>query len=62
MKRCKMCGSAMNVAAELTEGGRHYTWYKCLNINCGSVFLVQKPISNASLKVDTKAQANAVAG
>ena len=42
MKRCRLCNSAMRLDAELIEGERHYSWFKCLNINCGGIFLVQK--------------------
>jgi hypothetical protein len=53
-----MCGSAMRIDAELTEGERHYTWFKCMNINCGSVFLVQKSLQKRPV-VGTEAQTNA---
>ncbi len=58
MKRCQMCGSAMRIDAELTEGERHYTWYKCLNLNCGAVFLVQKPLAKQP-PVDNQVQTHA---
>jgi hypothetical protein len=58
MKRCQMCGSAMRIDAELTEGERHYTWFKCLNISCGAVFLVQKPLQKRA-PVEAQAQTNA---
>ncbi len=44
MKRCQLCGSTMRVDAELIEGDRHYCWFKCLNIKCGGIFLVQKSV------------------
>ncbi|MCD6405017.1 MAG: hypothetical protein J7M19_04260 [Planctomycetes bacterium] len=47
MKRCQMCGSAMRLDAELVEGERHYLWYKCTNLDCGAIFLVQEPIRKA---------------
>ena len=61
MKRCQMCGSSMSVAAELTEAERHYTWFKCLNISCGAVFLVQKSIDKTGVPKKEE-QANAAAG
>ena len=42
MKRCQMCGSAMRLDAELVEGQRQYLWYKCTNLACGAIFLVQQ--------------------
>ncbi len=62
MKRCMMCGSAMRIEAELTEGERCYIWYKCLNINCGSVFLAQHKSVQAAPVADSQTQANAAAG
>jgi hypothetical protein len=32
----------MRVDAELVEGQRQYHWYKCTNLKCGAVFLVQE--------------------
>lgn len=61
MKRCQMCGSTMSVAAELTEAERHYTWFKCLNISCGAVFLVQKSTDKGAAASEQE-QANAAAG
>ena len=39
-----MCGSPMRIDAELMEGQRRYCWYKCTNIRCGAIFLVQDRI------------------
>jgi len=64
MKRCQLCGSAMRVDAELLEGERHYTWFKCLNINCGSIFLIQTSLKKKSEAEPESAdhQASAAAG
>jgi len=40
-----MCGSPMRIDAELIEGQRRYHWYKCTNLNCGQIFLVQERAS-----------------
>jgi hypothetical protein len=48
VKQCQMCGSPMRVDAELVEGQRRYHWYKCTNINCGAIFLVQEGLVRAS--------------
>ena len=61
VKRCQLCGSAMRVDAELMEGERHYCWYKCLNINCGGIFLVQKTIRKRP-GVESQESASAAAG
>ena len=45
MKQCQMCGAPMRVDAELVEGQRRYHWYKCTNINCGAIFLVQERLA-----------------
>ena len=42
MKRCQVCGAQMRIDAELVEGQRQYHWYKCTNLKCGAVFLVQE--------------------
>ena len=44
MKQCQMCGSPMRIDAELVEGQRQYHWYKCTNLECGAIFLVQERI------------------
>ena len=44
MKQCQMCGSPMRIDAELVEGQRQYHWYKCTNMKCGAIFLVQERI------------------
>ena len=61
MKRCQMCGSAMRMDAELTEGDRHYTWFKCLNFNCGAIFLVQRSLSKKPV-MQTPQSASTAAG
>ena len=61
MKRCQMCGSAMRIDAELTEGERHYTWFKCLSLNCGAVFLVQRPLHGRAPVEQQQPQAHASA-
>lgn len=61
MKRCQICGSAMRLDAELTEGDRHYTWFKCLNFNCGAIFLVQKSLAKRPA-IEAQESANAAAG
>ncbi|MHC4713553.1 MAG: hypothetical protein ACYTAN_09840 [Planctomycetota bacterium] len=48
MKQCQMCGSPMRVDAELVEGQRRYHWYKCTNMKCGAIFLVQERIARRS--------------
>ena len=62
MKRCMMCGSAMRIEAELTEGERSYTWFKCLNMNCGGVFLAQRKATAKAPVVEPEAQASTAAG
>lgn len=39
-----MCGSPMRIDAELVEGQRQYHWFKCTNMQCGAIFLVQERI------------------
>lgn len=51
----------MRMDAELLEGDRHYCWYKCLNINCGGIFLVQKSTRKRP-EVESQESANAAAG
>jgi hypothetical protein len=38
----------MRVDAELVEGQRRYHWYKCTNMKCGAIFLVQERIARRS--------------
>jgi hypothetical protein len=52
----------MRIEAELIEGERSYTWYKCLNMNCGGVFLAQRKAAAKAPAVQSEAQANAAAG
>lgn|GEM_PF-6000794 len=61
MKRCQLCGSTMRVDAELVEGDRHYCWFKCLNINCGGIFLVQKSVRKKPV-AESQESASAAAG
>lgn len=56
VKRCQLCGSTMRVDAELIEGDRHYCWFKCLNIKCGGIFLVQKSVQK---RQDVKSEESA---
>jgi len=34
----------MRIDAELVEGQRQYKWFKCTNLQCGAIFLVQERI------------------
>jgi hypothetical protein len=51
----------MRLDAELIEGDRHYSWFKCLNIDCGGIFLVQKS-PNRKAEAKTQESASAAAG